>query len=458
MNFKLYIFGESSGYKQYPDDSISFKEYYKNQHSSSLLNIKRKADLVYYVYTQKIDKDKESYLGFCLVFNGVYIKQTKGAFTLFEKAYSDCILGGKLFKIEQNGKIAFATDDFGSQKDEFDRIVAQFNEELERKSKTFFSLLPKTYKYGQGCKAFAISDSAEIIGEAISTYDSISIPNDNCNEDLDYVGKMIKDLYDENQTLKSNYAALNKQKKQYRWVAILSIAVIASLIGLYFLNDNLSGIISNQDSKINRLENTIADKDMHISSLQDTLSNERSVIKKRNNEIQVLNTNLNVYKDSLRISENHKSELESELSKSQSSLRVAEAKFSSLKNTFPINITNIEIGNSYKGGNLETDYGYTIYSKNTMYLKPKISYIGINTGRSINLKIKWYRPNGTLSTGDSSPSGFSQQSSLYVYSGSNTATLSGWGNEDKGHWDKGTYRIEVWYENVCLKSKTFRIY
>ena len=93
-----------------------------------------------------------------------------------------------------------------------------------------------------------------------------------------------------------------------------------------------------------------------------------------------------------------------------------------------------------------------------MYLKPKISYTGINPGRSINLKVKWYKPNESLSTGDSSPSVFSQQSSLYVYSGSNTETLTGWGNKNKGHWAKGTYRIEIWYENVCLKAKTFTIY
>ena len=72
MNFKLYIFGESSGYKQYPDDSNSFKEYFKYQQSNSSLYIQRKADLVYYVYSQKIDKEKNSFLGFCIVFNGVY--------------------------------------------------------------------------------------------------------------------------------------------------------------------------------------------------------------------------------------------------------------------------------------------------------------------------------------------------------------------------------------------------
>lgn len=406
---------------QYPNDYISFDEYYKNQQSSSLLNIKRNDDLVYYVYTHKVDDEKESYFGFCSVFNGVYINKIKGIFTLFEKAFSDCVLQGKLIKIEQNGKIAFATDDFVAQNDEYERIKTQFNEELEN-SKALFSLLPRRNVLGHACHTFTISVSAEKMGEAISTYDSISIPN-NSNDNLANVRGMIRDLYDKNQNLETQYAELNKQKKQYRWVAILSITVITILIGSYFLNKNL----------------------------QDSLSRNKT-------ELNTLNKNLAAYKDSLKIKEKHISKLDSELLKSQTSLKSVEAKFSSLKNTFPINITNIEIGNTYYDGRIDTNYGDIIYSKNTMFLKPKISYTGIDPGRSINLKVKWYEPNESLSTGDSSPSGFSQQSSLYVYSGSNTETLTGWGNKNKGHWAKGTYRIEIWYENVCLKAKTFTIY
>ena len=262
---------------------------------------------------------------------------------------------------------------------------------------------------------------------------------------------MLQQLYSENKKLKTEYEILNKQKKQYRWVAILSICVIASLIGLYFLNDNLSGIISNQSSTISNLELTIANKNSEITSLCDTLSQERGVIRQKNSEIRLLNTNLTTYKDSLKLSLERNDELSDKLSEQES-------KFYSIKNTFPINITNVEIGNTYYDGSIETDYGSKIYSSYTMYLMPRITYTGINTGSSINLKIKWYTPNGTMSTGDSSPSGFSQQESLYVYSGSNTKTLRGWGNKTKGNWGKGTYRIEIWYENVCLKAKTFTIY
>lgn len=86
-----------------------------------------------------------------------------------------------------------------------------------------------------------------------------------------------------------------------------------------------------------------------------------------------------------------------------------------------------------------------------------IKYIGVKTGEDIKLNIKLYTPLG-LSTGSSSPSGFSYTASVYVYSGDNTEVLGGWGNSSRGYWSRGNYRFEIWYADVCLKSKKFTIY
>ena len=126
-------------------------------------------------------------------------------------------------------------------------------------------------------------------------------------------------------------------------------------------------------------------------------------------------------------------------------------------NNIPLIITDIQIGNTYYNGNIETNYGSTIYSRNTMYLTPRIKYMGLVSGNK-TLKVKWYNPSGTLSTGTSSTNGYSQSNSYYVSKGQNTLTLHGWGNETKGHWGSGTYKIEIWYENKCLSSKSFTIY
>lgn len=139
----------------------------------------------------------------------------------------------------------------------------------------------------------------------------------------------------------------------------------------------------------------------------------------------------------------------------------AKSELSSLKsrvsNTYPLIINDIEIANVTYDGDIQTNYGNTLYGSSTMYLRPRIKYIGLTSGDK-TLKVKWYNSDGTIRRGTSSPSGFSQSESVYIYNGDNTCTLSGWGNSTKGHWRSGTYRIEIWYENVCLKAKTFTIY
>ena len=123
----------------------------------------------------------------------------------------------------------------------------------------------------------------------------------------------------------------------------------------------------------------------------------------------------------------------------------------------PIVITDIQIGNTDYNGNIQTNYGSTIYSSSTMYLKPKIKYYGMTAGTK-TIKVKMYKPDGTLSTGTNSPSGFSYKDELYFYTGHNEKIITGWGGTDKGHWKAGKYRFEFWYNNTCLGQKTFTIY
>lgn len=171
------------------------------------------------------------------------------------------------------------------------------------------------------------------------------------------------------------------------------------------------------------------------------------------------NRERNEYRNKYENASSTTSSLQSEISSLKQERDNARSELSKLKNkissTYPLIINDIEIANKYKGGNIETDFGRTIYSSSTMYLTPKIEYYGLSSGTK-TLKVKLYRPDGSLSTG--SYSTYSYSDDAYLYEGENSYTLSGWGNENKGHWRSGTYRIEIWYENSCLKSKTFTIY
>ena len=167
------------------------------------------------------------------------------------------------------------------------------------------------------------------------------------------------------------------------------------------------------------------------------------------------------YQNKYEKANSEKKSLSSEISSLKQERDNAKSELSNLKskvsNTYPFIIKDIEIANVTYDGDIHTNYGNSLYGSSTMYLQPRIKYIGLCSGNK-TIKVKWYNPDGTIRRGTSSPYGFSQSQSMYVYSGDNTYTLSGWGYSSKGLWESGTYRIEIWYENTCLKSKTFTIY
>lgn len=124
--------------------------------------------------------------------------------------------------------------------------------------------------------------------------------------------------------------------------------------------------------------------------------------------------------------------------------------------TAPLSINEIKIANSDYDGNIETDFGNTIYSTNSMYLLPKIYYTSNATGR-IKLQIRFYQPNGILCVGNNSPSGYTYNSEISLDSNGSTKLLS-WGSPNKGYWSSGKYRIEIWWDGCCLAHNGFEIY
>lgn len=234
-------------------------------------------------------------------------------------------------------------------------------------------------------------------------------------------GSIVKLVKIDNQgrisTLSGTVMSTNSSKGGY-WFFIILFAIAAIVLGILYVeaNDNYS--------RAGRERNDYRNKYEEASSATSSVRSEISSLKQER--------------------DNAKSELSNLKSK--------------VSNTYPLIITDIEIANVTYNGDIHTNYGNSLYESSTMYLKPRIKYTGLTSGNK-TLKVKWYNPDGTIRRGDSSPYGFSQSQSIYVYSGdNNTYDLSGWGNSTKGHWRSGTYRIEIWYENTCLKSKTFTVY
>lgn len=480
MNFNFYLFGTPGGrYNQYPDDYIaSLLNNLRDGTSGARLVIFREMNLVHYVYSERLDSN--NIIGFCVIFNNAKLTRPKAFINLCRRTIEDSIItSGKIVAYDSQGILHYKVNGFGQCVKEYENLKNLFDKELTISPHTYgIETLKTTYNGVRSVGSISMdATDAEII--TLTEKHNTVVINSNVGFENGYIEQVISQLRADNQNaqekidqLESEIVKINRQKKQYGWVAILSLAIIASLIGLYFLNASLSGEITLKNSEIAKLEkqklsqeqtiinlrdsvdlmiNEVSDKQRQISSLNSALIHSRDSVSNGLNQIQKLTSDLQVEK-------NKYYKKNEELSDAKSSLRRAENSLSSFKSSFPINITKIELANTSSGGTEETKYGNTIYSSRTMYIKPRITYTGINTGKSITLKVRFYTPSG-LSTGTKSPSGFSYQDDIYVYSGSdNTTTLSGWGGSSKGHWKRGTYRIEIWYEDVCLKAKTFTIY
>jgi cell division protein FtsB len=174
----------------------------------------------------------------------------------------------------------------------------------------------------------------------------------------------------------------------------------------------------------------------------------KSKISDYNSEISKLTTNDSFLKDQNRTLQRQKDEAE---------LKFVEL-IKKINYHYPIIITDIQIANISGYETIETSHGGTLYSSRTMYLEPMITYEGLINNESKRLYYKLYTPNGSLSQGSSSPSGYTTSTDVYIYNGNNTVSLAAWGNSSMGTWEAGNYRIEVWYNNICLKSKSFTIY
>lgn len=123
----------------------------------------------------------------------------------------------------------------------------------------------------------------------------------------------------------------------------------------------------------------------------------------------------------------------------------------------PCKVLSVAVENRTKDGVVLTKAGDAIYNNNTQYLCPVLNVKSYREGYFI-FQVRFYK-NGVLCTGDSSPSGYTYNSHVYLtLSDSQTIRLSGWGSDTPGYWDEGNYRIEIWWEGEMLYSHSFKVY
>lgn len=185
MNFSLYVIGTPNGYDQYPLDSNSakFQEILTSCNSESQLSVLRDNQLIQYVYVRKISNNDGLCwgFGFVLVVTGVYCLNCHTLNDLFETAFYDVLLKGKLFRYQGNS-FSYQVSKFADDINEIKRINSFFKSKLEYELGDLFVTIPSSFSLGNGQTSISMKESASDIDFAVKNFDVVHITNDENND------------------------------------------------------------------------------------------------------------------------------------------------------------------------------------------------------------------------------------------------------------------------------------
>ena len=123
----------------------------------------------------------------------------------------------------------------------------------------------------------------------------------------------------------------------------------------------------------------------------------------------------------------------------------------------PLTINWIEFANGSADGKILTEYTQQLYS-DIQYLKARLSYRKESSApEAVRLQVKIIKPDGTLMHGTGSPAGYTFEDEMTLSEQNGIVYLSGWGNKKGNSYPAGTYRYEVWHNDLKLYAAEVEI-
>lgn len=110
-----------------------------------------------------------------------------------------------------------------------------------------------------------------------------------------------------------------------------------------------------------------------------------------------------------------------------------------------LRITSVSFGNTDYDGNTLSSVGSPLYSDDMRYLAPVVKYKPVTTSVSKVMYLKFYLPDGTLLSGSSSPSGYSNKYNV-TFDSSGEMSLPGYGSSDHSVYPSGYTNVEFWID------------
>lgn len=485
MNSTVYLFGVlGGGYTQYPDDYSReiFSEFEKNIKSPAQLMIHRSDAIIYYGYLRKLS-EQGKYIGIAFVFNGAMCADYQSLCKLCEENFTNWVVSGDILEFTDNGDITSKIDKLYKTATEFKRISESLSTQIESSNLPFHKLPPVNYAISSNVvKKFNLNDGNETINEALKDYSNIYIYSDSTSVTLTGYSDKLRSLNQENIRLRDENVKVQREKKRTTIVTVLSLILAVGIIIII----SFANRASEQEKQINRLkydkerltehvgtlqrdsvnfvialdknQKLLASREQHIKSLQNdsvinwnTNNNLRTDLDIANNKIKAYQQTIDKKDSELKEKNRIISGLRGQVSTYDSASQSASQ---STSNTITIN--TVKIASVKKNGwQTNNDYGKSISSTNSYYLKVKVEY---RSGVKDNyMSIKLFGPSKkgfgsdlySIITEKVPPvtKGFSF--AQYIFNGKLH-------NNDQ-QLPAGYYRIEFWYNGEPIKDHSFWI-
>lgn len=367
MKAEVYIFGNfSDGYSQYPDNYTRnlFKTISNSRKGASEIVYHREGSLTYYIYTREISRSSNTFLGLCYVFNDIVIRDFAFLFGVFEDAITNIVVRGELLEFTDDGSLSTKVSQLYTNTEELQRVSDYLNGKLSSLGRYAEKLPPANYSVSATeWKSYAY-DQITSAQESINNYSNVRvIKGDNYDTEAlkGYAAKLkskdaiIRSLQQEVANLKDENLKLNRKKKQFLSVVILSsLLLIGSVI--------TAVVIANKNSDIN-------DKIAKIESLSQTKISLESQIVQLNNDIEGKNEEIDELRRNFNAEHNRYLEYKDKYDTLLSSISnrqpfiITNTSFSFSSGWFTMNYYGLTSGSYNIRVNVYTDGGSRIQSK-----------------------------------------------------------------------------------------------
>lgn len=195
-----------------------------------------------------------------------------------------------------------------------------------------------------------------------------------------------------------------------------------------------SGVQGVNDSKYKELEEKIATTEKEKQKAED--------------DLQAAKTELGKTKDDLASAQTTNSKLTGTIS--------------DIQHTFPFIVTGVNYKNTNKKGRIINNYNANLHKID--WLTAQISYKSLlSESKNVELIIKIFMPKkNQLWTNPKITSDYTVKETAYIGTGTGNVTVNEWekgkSNFPSDNLKPGRYRMEIWYNDVCLGQNLFTVY